>query len=65
MALKRKLEAQKEEKRRLEILQKRREQIREATEKYQRGNTNYSAKDYGKFKHMNDLKEYQYFWIVS
>ena len=38
IAIKRKLEAQKEEKRRQEILAKRRDAQREATERFQRGN---------------------------
>ena len=41
-AHKRKLEAQKEERRRREILVKRRQDIREATEKFQRLNRHYS-----------------------
>jgi hypothetical protein len=40
--LKRKLEAEREQRRRKEILVKRKQEIREATEKFQRLNRNYS-----------------------
>jgi hypothetical protein len=46
LALKKKTEAQREEQRRQAILAKRKEQIREATEKYQRLNKHYDAREY-------------------